>query len=171
MAAFRVMGAASILLIGLVALVLLLIRARTKQYNSTQNMAIYLISAVLVAIVGAALTLSALAIDPRPRVIFVNDSQCGGIPVTLTHSNTGVEQRGTVEAGQKLEFPVEPNVYYRYKIDFSAAPRQPGNWKCTDIQEGDVRVPDGSSQTFTLQSERIQAPDVTPTSPLPSVVP
>lgn len=171
MVAFRIIGAASILLIGLAALVVLIIRARAKQYNSTRNMAIYLVSAVLVALIGTALTLSALAVDPRPRVIFVNASQCGGIPVTLTHSNTGVEQGGRVEVGQTLEFPVEPNVYYRYKIDFSASPRQPGNWKCTDIQEGDVRVPDGASQTFTLQSERIQVPDVTPTSPLPSLVP
>jgi hypothetical protein len=157
---------------GLFGVVVLLLRLRTKTYNNRQNVAVGLVASAIGLVAGVVLTITSLQADPRPKVIFVNNSECGGIPVTLTKQNTSEVQRGTVQLGERLEFPVEPDVVYRYSVDFSAAPRQTENWKCTDIQEGTVRVPPGSSQTFTLASERIAPPPLRPVTATPvNVVP
>jgi hypothetical protein len=157
---------------GVLGLAVILLRLRSRTYQNRQNMAIGLVLSGVVLVAGVVMTINSLRLDPRPRVIFVNESECGGIPVTLTNDQTGEVQRATVEDGQRLEFPVEPDVPYRYNVDFSAAPRQDGNWKCTDIQQGTVRVPAGTSQTFTLASERVAPPPLRPiTATPPNVVP
>jgi hypothetical protein len=154
--AFRVILYFAVALLGLLGVIVVVLRLRTQTYNSRQNMATILVISSIALVTGVVMTVNALGTDPRPRVIFDNQSQCGAIPVTLTNENTGAVMRGTAEMGQKLEFAVEADVRYKYNVDFSAAPRQADNWKCTAIEDGWVTVPPGSSATFPLQSQRIE---------------
>lgn len=100
--------------------------------------------------------------DSRARVIVDNQSECGAIVVRLTNTRTDEVISERVSNGEKREFVVEPNVFYHYFIDFSTAGITPDGYRCTALEEGRVRVPEGSSQTFTLQSQR-QTPMPTPT--------
>ncbi|MBX3085674.1 MAG: hypothetical protein KF716_28815 [Anaerolineae bacterium] len=166
MVAFRVILYIAVALLGLLGVIIVVLRLRTKTFQSRQNMATGLVLSSIALVTGLVLTVNALGTDPRPRVIFDNQSECGAIPVTLTRENTGEVLRGKVEMGQKLEFAVEADVRYKYNVDFSAAPRQNGNWKCTAIEDGWVTVPPGSSATFPLKSERIEPQLVVTATPI-----
>lgn len=100
--------------------------------------------------------------DSRARVIFDNQSECGVIAVQLINSQTNEIASDRIAPGEKREFEVKPDVYYRYTVDFTAAGTTPDNYRCTSVEEGQVRVPAGTSQTFVLQSEK-QTPQPTGT--------
>lgn len=107
--------------------------------------------------------------DRRALIIIDNRSECGTIPVRLTNKTTNQETLVRVAIGESKEVEIQPDVFYRYFIDFSAAGTTADNFRCTEIQEGDVRVPAGSRQTFTLRSEKVLTPQavvtVTPGGP------
>jgi hypothetical protein len=91
--------------------------------------------------------------DNLSRVIVVNDSACPLIRVRLENPNSGEVLRGQVAPGERQEFIVQPDVYYDYIIDFTAGGENEQGLRCTAVEEGQVRVPPGTSQTFTLVVE------------------
>lgn len=135
------------------------------------------------AIVGAFFSLLLLAslagcsgrspFDRRALIVFVNQSECGEIPVQLTNRATGEIKKVSLLSGATLEIEVTPEVNYRYLIDFSATARTADNFKCTGVEQGDVSVPAGTRQTFNLASRK-QTPaasvSVTPNNVIPEVV-
>lgn len=169
MVAFRVILFIAVTLLGLLGVIIALLRWRTRTFRSRQNLAAGLVFSAIALVTGAVLTVNALGTDPRPRVIFDNQSECGAIPITLTSEKTNEVLRGTVEMGQKIEFPVEADVRYKYEVSFASAPRQ-GDWKCTAIENGTVTVPSGSTATFPLTSEKVKPQLIVTATPI-GVVP
>lgn len=169
MVAFRAILFIAVALLGLLGLIVVVLRLRTKTFRSRQNMATGLVISAIALVTGVVMTVNALGTDPRPRVIFDNQSECGAIPITLTSEKTNEVLRGTVEMGQKIEFPVEADVRYKYEVSFASAPRQ-GEWKCTAIENGTVSVPAGSSATFPLTSEKMNPQLIVTATPI-SVIP
>jgi hypothetical protein len=80
--------------------------------------------------------------DNLSRVIVVNDSACPLIRVRLENPNSGEVLRGQVAPGERQEFIVQP-----------AGGENEQGLRCTAVEEGQVRVPPGTSQTFTLVVE------------------
>ena len=101
----------------------------------------------------AALLLLTGCSDGKARVIFDNQSACGTIKATLTNSKTGVANKVDVPVGQRVEVIVDPDVFYNYVVDFTAAGRTSTNQRCIAVESGQVSVPAGTSQTFTLRAE------------------
>src|SRR5262245_29487076 len=91
--------------------------------------------------------------DGKARVVFDNQSACGTIKATLTNSKTGVSNKVDIPIGQRVEVIVEPDVFYNYVVDFTAAGRTADNHRCVAVESGQVSVPAGASQTFTLRAE------------------
>ncbi len=92
--------------------------------------------------------------DSRARVIIDNQSECGAIQVRLTNTTSNEVLQQKVAVGTTYEFVVQPDVYYEYVIDFTAAGANPEGYRCTSLEQGKVRVPAGTSQTFTLRSDK-----------------
>ncbi|MCC7450414.1 MAG: hypothetical protein IT324_23545 [Anaerolineae bacterium] len=91
--------------------------------------------------------------DGRARVVFSNQSQCGTITASLTNSASGEVSQVRVAIGERTEIIVTPDAYYDYMVDFTSAGRTADDYRCTAVETGKVRVPAGSSQTFTLVAE------------------
>jgi hypothetical protein len=91
--------------------------------------------------------------DGRARVVFNNQSKCGTISASLTNSVSGEVSKVQVAIGARAEVIVTPDVYYDYMVDFTAAGLTADDYRCTAVETGKVRVPAGSSQTFTLVAE------------------
>src|SRR5258708_39422006 len=91
--------------------------------------------------------------DGKSRVIFDNQSACGTIKATLTNSKTGVANKVDIPIGQRVEVIVDPNEFYNYVVDFTAAGRTGDNQRCVAVESGQVSVPAGASQTFALRAE------------------
>lgn len=91
--------------------------------------------------------------DNNARIIFDNQSACGTISAMLTNSATGDVKRVDVPIGQRIEVIVQPDVFYDYVVDFTAAGRTSNDQRCVSVKTGKVRVPAGSSQTFALAAE------------------
>jgi len=132
------------------------------------------------ATVGALLSLLLLSgcsgrspFDRRALIVFVNQSECGEIPVQLSNRASGEVKKLSVLSGATLEVEVTPDASYRYYVDFAATARTADNFKCTGVEQGDVSVPAGTRQTFNLASQK-QTPaakgSITPNNIIPSVV-
>jgi hypothetical protein len=106
---------------------------------------------LLLVVFGA--LIAGCARDNRARVIFDNQSACGTITVRLTDTATDDIKRVDVAVGQRVEVEVQPDVFYEYLVDFTSAGRTAGNYRCTAVKTGKVRVPAGTSQTFVLAAE------------------
>jgi hypothetical protein len=94
-------------------------------------------------------------------VAFENRTVCGTIAVSLTNTQTGVEETRNVAIGETVTIDVAPNVPYDYVVDYTAAGTNDEGFRCIAVQRGEVTVPQGSTQYFNLTA-------VTPT---PSAVP
>jgi hypothetical protein len=92
--------------------------------------------------------------DSRARVIIDNQSECGAIQVRLSNTTSSEVLETKVASGATYEFVVQPDVYYEYIIDFTAAGATKDDYRCTSLEQGKVRVPAGTAQTFTLRSEK-----------------
>jgi hypothetical protein len=92
----------------------------------------------------------------RALVVFDNKSECGGaIAIRLTNERTGEVIRESVPEGERVEIAVKADDWYAYIVDFTAAGRTADNFRCTSLQEGRLRIPQGSvPQVFVLQSQR-----------------
>src|SRR6185369_3323264 len=88
--------------------------------------------------------------DNQARVIFDNKSTCGTISARLTNSISGEVKTASIPIGQRTEVIVDTDIYYDYVVDFTAAGRTADDYRCTAVESGKVRVPAGTSQTFTL---------------------
>lgn len=110
-------------------------------------------------------------IGGRTFVVFDNQSQCGTISYKLTNMNNSKLLEGSIEMGKKVEVEIEPDTAYTYEVDFTAAGRQPNGNLCTQKSSGQVLVPRGQSQTFTLQSQVVTPQLVVTRTPVPVVPP
>lgn len=104
-------------------------------------------------LLAVGLVLVAGCSDGKARVIFDNQSACGTIRATLTNTKTGVSNKVDVPIGQRVEVIVEPDVFYEYVVDFTAAGRTADNYRCVAVESGQVSVPAGTAQTFTLTAQ------------------
>lgn len=104
--------------------------------------------------------------DNRARVIIDNQSECGTIPVRLTNTKDKNDiKTDRVPVGERHEIVVAPDVPYEYLIDFTGAGQTSDDYRCTATESGTVKVPAGTSQTFTLDAKR-----ASPT-PVPTLIP
>jgi hypothetical protein len=109
--------------------------------------------AALGLLIGAALIVAGCG-DTRLRVIFDNQSSCDGVTVRLINTQIGEPHEDRLPLGAQREFEVQPDVSYRYEIDFTTATTPGDAFRCTLIEEGQVRLPRGSiPQRFILESQ------------------
>ncbi len=97
--------------------------------------------------------LTACLRDDRARVIFDNQSACGTVAASLTNTTTGEVKQVDVPIGQRVEVVVQPDVFYDYVVDFTAAGRTQDDYRCVAVKRGQVKVPAGAAQTFALRAE------------------
>ncbi len=117
----------------------------------------------LLLLCGGLLLLLTACRDSRARVIIDNQSECGAIAVWLSNETSSEVLQSKVANGTTYEFVVQPDVYYDYIIDFTAAGANAEGYRCTSLEQGKVRVPAGTSQTFTLRSDKqTPVPTTTP---------
>lgn len=113
--------------------------------------------------VAVALLISLISLSGcvgRTAVIFDNQTVCSSIRVELTNDQTGVTEVYAVAAGETLAVDVQPDVSYTYYIDYSAGNTPGAGNQCSGEYRGQVIVPLGASQRFSLT---VATP--TPTAP------
>jgi len=93
--------------------------------------------------------------DNRARIIVDNQSDCPAIAISLTNSKNKAVITDRIGPGTKREYVVDPDVFYHYEFDYTVGGPTKDNYRCTAIKRGDVSVPAGTAQTFTLTSERV----------------
>ncbi len=103
---------------------------------------------VAVAVLISLISLSACV--GRTAVIFDNQTVCNSIRVELTNDQTGVTEVYAVLAGETLTVDVQPNTTYTYYIDYSAGNTPGAGNQCSGEYRGQVTVPLGASQRFSL---------------------
>jgi hypothetical protein len=96
----------------------------------------------------------AAACDARARVRFDNQSQCGTIKIRLTNTSTNAVIEHRLDNQSQWEVELEANTYYDYIVDFTAAGQNSEGYRCTALEEGKLRVPAGTTQTFRLESQK-----------------
>lgn len=111
-----------------------------------------------------ALPVLLVACTGKTMLRFSNETECGTATITLTNIKTGSVSEYTVDQGSRIEIELEPDVEYRYEVEY---PRQPDYMQC-DSKRVTTMLSKGKTLNIRLTSvldPALQQATLTPAPP------